>query len=91
MPWPPVAPPPTSELGVYRILSPRAGVRVSPLCLGAMSIGSAWERHGMGAMSKVNSFQLLDEFVKLGGNFIDTVSGSHRFQNSSYLSTKTDE
>ena len=34
------APEPPSKLGVYRVLSPRAGVRVSPICLGAMSIGT---------------------------------------------------
>lgn len=36
------APEPPTELGRYRILSSSAGVRVSPLCLGAMSIGDAW-------------------------------------------------
>jgi len=34
----PVAPP-TTKLGRYRLLSPNAGVHVSPLQLGAMSIG----------------------------------------------------
>jgi hypothetical protein len=34
---------PKTELGRYRVLSSTAGVRVSPLCLGAMSIGNAWE------------------------------------------------
>lgn len=36
------APEPATELGRYRVLSSTAGVRVSPLCLGAMSIGEAW-------------------------------------------------
>jgi aryl-alcohol dehydrogenase-like predicted oxidoreductase len=36
------APEPPTELGRYRVLSSSAGVRVSPLCLGAMSIGDAW-------------------------------------------------
>jgi hypothetical protein len=36
------APEPTTELGRYRILSSTAGIRVSPLQLGAMSIGDAW-------------------------------------------------
>ncbi len=35
-------PQPDTELGRYRILSSTAGIRVSPLCLGAMSIGDAW-------------------------------------------------
>lgn len=37
------APEPASELGRYRILSSTAGIRVSPLCLGALSIGDAWK------------------------------------------------
>lgn len=37
------APEPPTELGRYRILSNTAGVRVSPLCLGALSIGDAWK------------------------------------------------
>ena len=36
------APDPPTPLGVFRILSSTAGIRVSPLCLGAMSIGDAW-------------------------------------------------
>jgi len=35
-------PPPKNGLGYYRILSPTAAVRVSPLCLGAMNFGEAW-------------------------------------------------
>lgn len=33
---------PKSALGYHRILAPTAGVRVSPLCLGAMNFGDAW-------------------------------------------------
>ena len=68
------APPPATALGRYRILSARAGVRVSPLCLGAMSIGDQWAKIGMGAMDKESSFKLLDAFYKAGGNFIDTAN-----------------
>lgn len=64
------APEPPTELGRYRVLSSTAGVRVSPLCLGAMSIGDAWKF--MGNMSKEQSFKLLDAFYEAGGNFIDT-------------------
>ena len=39
--WKP-APEPATKLGVYRVLSPQAGLRVSPICLGAMSIGDKW-------------------------------------------------
>lgn len=41
----PPPPEPKTELGRFRILSSTAGVRVSPLALGAMSIGKAWEEH----------------------------------------------
>ena len=69
--WKPAVPPPT-KLGYYRQLAPRAGVHVSPLALGAMSIGDKWEKYGMGAMDKESSFKLLDAFYEAGGNFIDT-------------------
>jgi hypothetical protein len=49
------APEPKTELGRYRILSSTAGVRVSPLQLGAMSIGDAWAKF-MGSMDKAQSF-----------------------------------
>ncbi|KAI0752669.1 Aldo/keto reductase [Daedaleopsis nitida] len=68
------APPPPTKLGYYRQLSPLAGLHVSPLCLGAMSIGNKWEKFGMGAMNKETSFKLLDAFYKAGGNFIDTAN-----------------
>ena len=71
--WHP-APFPKSTLGRYRQLSPLAGVRVSPICLGAMSIGDRWAELGMGAMDKETSFKLLDEFYAAGGNFIDTAN-----------------
>lgn len=67
-------PPPKSKLGIYRKLSTLAGVHVSPICLGAMSIGDKWEEYGMGAMNKESSFKLLDGYFDLGGNFIDTAN-----------------
>lgn len=67
------APEPKTELGRYRVLSSTAGVRVSPLCLGAMSIGEAWSEF-MGSMDKEQSFKLLDAFHEAGGNFIDTAN-----------------
>lgn len=36
------APEPSTPLGYRRLLSPTAGVRVSPLCLGGMSLGKSW-------------------------------------------------
>ena len=65
------APDPPTSLGRYRVLSKTAGIQVSPLQLGAMSLGKAWE--GMlGSMDKKAAFELLDAFVAAGGNFIDT-------------------
>lgn len=71
--WKP-APLPATPLGRYRVLSPLAGVRVSPLQLGAMSIGDKWAELGMGSMDKEQSFKLLDAFFEAGGNFIDTAN-----------------
>ena len=58
--------PPISQLARYRTLSPLAGVRVSPIQLGAMSIGDKWHQIGMGSMDKEASFQLLDAYFDLG-------------------------
>ncbi|KAI0719853.1 Aldo/keto reductase [Cerioporus squamosus] len=68
------APDPPTKLGRYRQLSPLAGVHVSPICFGAMSIGDKWESFGMGAMNKDSSFALLDAFHAAGGNFVDTAN-----------------
>jgi aryl-alcohol dehydrogenase-like predicted oxidoreductase len=63
------APIPATPLGVHRILSPTASVKVSPLALGGISIGSIWSSvFG----ENEEPFELLDAFVNLGGNFIDT-------------------
>lgn len=66
-------PPPATPLGNLRILSTTAGIRVSPLQLGAMSIGEAWKDF-LGVMDKEASFALLDAFVAAGGNMIDTAN-----------------
>jgi aryl-alcohol dehydrogenase-like predicted oxidoreductase len=71
--WAP-APKPATKLGHYRALAPSAGVHVSPLQLGAMSIGDKWETFGMGSMNKESSFKLLDAYFEAGGNFIDTAN-----------------
>lgn len=65
------APDPKTELGRFRQLSSTAGIRCSPLQLGAMSIGDAWSGM-MGSMNKEQSFKLLDAYHESGGNFIDT-------------------
>ncbi|KAJ7677890.1 aryl-alcohol dehydrogenase [Mycena polygramma] len=74
------APPPATKLGRYRQLAPRAAIHVSPLILGGMSIGDKWAAHGMGAMDKKSSFELLDAYFDAGGNHIDTASN---YQNGS--------
>jgi aryl-alcohol dehydrogenase-like predicted oxidoreductase len=48
----------------------RSGLRVSPLCLGAMTFG---EDLGWGS-SVEESQHIIDRFVELGGNFIDTAN-----------------
>lgn len=78
------APPPKTELGRYRVLSSSAGVRVSPLQLGAMSIGQAWNGF-MGSMNKENSFKLLDAFEEAGGNFIDTANNYQDEESESWI------
>ena len=48
----------------------RSGLRVSPLCLGAMTFG---EDLGWGS-SVEESRQIMDRYIDLGGNFIDTAN-----------------
>lgn len=57
------AAPPKSALGRYRLLSPLAGVRVSPLCLGAMNFGDAWKDY-MGSCDQKTVDGLLDFFYE---------------------------
>jgi aryl-alcohol dehydrogenase-like predicted oxidoreductase len=53
----------------YKLLG-RSGLRVSELCLGAMTFGEDW---GWGA-SKEECKKIFDAFVEAGGNFIDTAN-----------------
>jgi aryl-alcohol dehydrogenase-like predicted oxidoreductase len=53
----------------YKLLG-RTGLRVSELCLGAMTFGQDW---GWGA-SKEESRRIFDSFAEAGGNFIDTAN-----------------
>lgn len=69
----PPAPQPPTLLGYHRILSPLAGIRVSPLCLGTMHFGSAWAAL-LGNVTKETAFAVLDRFYAAGGNFIDTAN-----------------
>jgi aryl-alcohol dehydrogenase-like predicted oxidoreductase len=49
----------------YRILG-RTGVKVTPLCLGTMNFG--------GRTDAAESHRILDQYVELGGNFVDTAN-----------------
>ena len=51
----------------YRYLG-KTGLRVSELCLGAMTFGRANEA------TEEDSFAMMDRFVSMGGNFIDTAN-----------------
>ena len=68
----PPAKDPSTPLGRYRRLSPHAGVYVSPLQLGTMSLGSNWP--GVGTTDKSSAFNFLDAYFDGGGNFIDTAN-----------------
>lgn len=57
----PLPPKPKSALGYHRTLGPNAGVKVSPLCLGGMSLGDAWAER-LGGVSKTTAFEILDYF-----------------------------
>lgn len=81
--WTP-APEPNTELGRYRILASTAGIRVSPLQLGAMSIGGAWSGF-MGSMDKEQSFKLLDYFFDAGGNFVDTANNYQNEESETWI------
>jgi aryl-alcohol dehydrogenase-like predicted oxidoreductase len=53
----------------YRTLG-RSGLRVSPFCLGTMTFG---ENLGWGSSAE-ESQQILDRYIELGGNFLDTAN-----------------
>ena len=53
----------------YKLLG-KSGLRVSELCLGAMTFGEDW---GWGS-SKEESRAIFDAFAEAGGNFIDTAN-----------------
>ncbi len=59
----------TSSLTHYRLLG-RSGLRVSPLALGTMTLGTDW---GWGS-DEADSRRIFDAYVDRGGNFVDTAS-----------------
>ena len=56
----------------YKLLG-KSGLRVSELCLGAMTFGEDWGSMLPGA-SKEEAKKIFDLFVSKGGNFIDTAN-----------------
>ena len=63
---------PISPLGYHRTLAPTCGLKVSPLCLGAMSLGDAWAQ-GYGAVKKKTAFEIMDHFYE---QYVDFSSAS---------------
>ncbi|KZO93379.1 putative AAD14-putative aryl-alcohol reductase [Calocera viscosa TUFC12733] len=78
-------PPPTTKLGEYRLLSPSCGLRVSPLCLGGMSLGDAWTSILGGGIPKEKAFELLNAYYEAGGNFIDTANNYQEEQSEKWI------
>lgn len=80
------APPPAPKtaLGHYRMLSPTASIRVSPLCLGAMNFGDAWKDF-MGECDQKSTNEILDFFYESGGNFIDTANNYQKEESEKWI------
>jgi len=75
---------PKSALGRYRVMAPAGSVRISPLILGAMSLGDKWANI-MGTVTKKEAFEILDYFVDQGGNAIDTANGYQDEQSEEWI------
>src|SRR5918994_5818654 len=65
----------------YNLLG-KSGLRVSELCLGAMTFGEEW---GWGA-SKDECRKIFDAYVNAGGNFIDTANKYTEGTSEKYIS-----
>ncbi|KAE8400804.1 Norsolorinic acid reductase B [Aspergillus pseudonomiae] len=74
----------SAPLSRYRQLSPTASIRVSPLCLGAMTFGVS-DGEMFGECSKETAFAILDHFYHQGGNFIDTANGYRAGESEMWL------
>jgi len=77
-------PEPKSKLGYYRLLSPSCGLRVSPICLGAMNFGTAWKAF-LGDITKETVFDILERYYEQGGNFVDTANNYQDEQSEEWL------
>ncbi|GKZ35212.1 hypothetical protein AbraIFM66950_005805 [Aspergillus brasiliensis] len=73
-----------SPLSRHRLLSPNSSIRISPLVLGGMSLGTSWS-HRLGPVTKPEAFSLLDTFYTLGGNFIDTANAYQAGQSEEWI------
>ncbi|KXS12099.1 Aldo/keto reductase [Gonapodya prolifera JEL478] len=63
--------PTKSKLGRYRKLSDKASVFVSPITLGTMTFGQAWDA-AFGTCPKDEAEKIFNYYVDMGGNIIDT-------------------
>ncbi|GKZ22972.1 hypothetical protein AbraIFM66951_001493 [Aspergillus brasiliensis] len=73
-----------SPLSRHRHLSPNSSIRISPLVLGGMSLGTTWSNR-LGPVTKPEAFSLLDTFYTLGGNFIDTANAYQAGQSEEWI------
>ena len=72
------------KMMAHRQLAPNAAVRVSPLCLGAMTFGeSAQDKYG--EITRSTAFEMLDTFFEAGGNFIDTAQTYQNGESEQWL------
>ena len=67
----------------YKLLG-KSGLRVSELCLGAMTFGEDWGSFLRGA-SKEECKKIFDLFVDAGGNFIDTANNYQNGTSEKYV------
>ncbi|OJI81942.1 hypothetical protein ASPTUDRAFT_743259 [Aspergillus tubingensis CBS 134.48] len=80
----PPSPTKKSPLSHHRHLSLTSSIRISPLQLGGMSLGTTWSDR-LGAVPKSTAFTLLDRFYALGGNFIDTANAYQAGQSEEWI------
>jgi len=74
---------PVLPLAHYHVLG-RSGLKVSPLCLGAMNFGTNWTGF-VGECSKEEARKIFDKYVENGGNFIDTANKYQEGQSEEWL------
>lgn len=77
-------PPPQTQLMRHRQLAPNCSLLASPLCLGAMTLGTS-SAATYGDMTKDEGMKILDTFYAAGGNFIDTSPGYHHGESEQWL------